>query len=288
MEKRANFKINLFTTFYYDAVESRQREYDITIKENLANDLIETIVFLLEPGVSLPYVSDKIKTFDVPKRPTYQEFLTAMNELGSEDAYNILAATDIYFDDSIYLLDQIDFTNTALTLNRWEILNDKECQFFNKYYTSDTWIFKGIPKVFEATYYLGQPGCDNRFIYDLYNAGYTILNPSLSIMTWHLHSSQIRTWIHKPTKYKRVATPYLFTLPDFLNNDKSERLYPKKKRLYRQVRYDLNKAILKGKLGSDILVQNKPNRINAFFNCIYYFNYSRKNLGDIVFNRNEV
>ncbi len=282
MEERKDVELYLFTTFYQDKNDERHQEYLFTIGKNIENPSVKKIIFLLDTDVEIPFESDKIITTKVKARPTYGEFLSAIHEYGSETAYNAIAATDIYFNSTIQLLNTIDFRDTALTLNRWDLLDKTKCEFFNRYYTSDTWIFKGIPKKLEADYYLGQAGCDNRFIYDLHSNGYRVLNPSLSIVTLHLHASQIRTW-GNPGNYNPVPKPYLFTLPDFIETPYEDKMRDLKKVLHRQIRYDLNKVILRNQLEQDVHVLNKPSRLGAFFNCIRYFNYTRKFLKPIEF-----
>lgn len=280
--------INLFTTFYFDSDLERHEEYLFTISKNLADNNVKNIIFLIEPNIVLPFESEKIHIVPVQKRPTYNEFITAINSFTDDESFNIIAVTDIYFDKSIVLLNQINWNKTVVGLTRWDVLDENTARFFNRYYTNDTWIFKGKAPEIDANFYLGQPGCDNRFNYDLFDLGYEILNPSLTISTWHLHKSQIRSYISNPSQHPRVDKPYLYLLPDFGDFNVTDKNYFVKKKLYKQIRYELYKAILFNKLGTDVYLQAPTKKLMAFFKCIYYFNYKRKSLQDVRFKIKDV
>jgi hypothetical protein len=59
---------------------------------------------------------------------------------------------------------------------------------------------------------MGVAGCDNRLAYELEQAGFIVINPSLSIKTYHLHLTNIRNNINEvgqniiiiPPPYKMV------------------------------------------------------------------------------------
>ncbi len=39
---------------------------------------------------------------------------------------------------------------------------------------------------------MGKLGCDNRLAHELEKAGYTVVNPSLTVQCWHLHNKNER------------------------------------------------------------------------------------------------
>ena len=56
------------------------------------------------------------------------------------------------------------------------------------------WCFRGrVPDTLRAAFFLGWPGCDNRFAHEIAAAGYTLTNPARSIRCHHLHLSGARS-----------------------------------------------------------------------------------------------
>ena len=62
-------------------------------------------------------------------------------------------------------------------------------------HSQDTWLFVagGLP-AFEAGFTLGIPACESRLAHEAFRAGVGVLNPALSVRTWHHHASGTRTW----------------------------------------------------------------------------------------------
>ena len=60
---------------------------------------------------------------------------------------------------------------------------------------------------------LGIPGCDNRIAWELYRAGYKLINPASKIKSYHYHPSDLHNY-HDETgevkAYCYIAKPYLF------------------------------------------------------------------------------
>jgi hypothetical protein len=127
--------------------------------------------------------------------------------LAEESDISIIANSDIYFES----LDHFEMIkeNEVYALSRWDgnILYDHDD-------SQDAWVFRGQIKPIEDSYFsLGIPGCDNAIAERIARAGYTVLNPSRSIKSIHLHSSNIRNYDRKTT----VAKPYLLIKPHYIN-----------------------------------------------------------------------
>lgn len=283
--------INLFTTYYKDKDADRHAEYLRVIQYNLDNSDIDQMFFLLEPETDFPFENAKVHVIRTAGRPTFQNFILAINEnTGSED-YNVIANTDIYFDETLQLIRACSFENKVLALNRWDVLKGGELSFFNKYYSTDTWVFKGQVKNIDAPYYIGQQGCDNRFNYDLFSKGYQLQNPSYKIRTLHLHVSEVRSYVKAPNSFKVVDKPYLYLLPDLfwlsnlsgLARDMGGRQSLKVFLLYRHIRYDFYKKILNKEFEKGIEFQKETSRFKAALLCVLYFNYFRFNITSIKF-----
>jgi len=66
-------------------------------------------------------------------------------------------------------------------------------KFFS--HSQDAWLFVagGLPP-FEAGFTLGRPACENRLAYEAVAAGVGVIDPALSVRTWHHHASAVRSW----------------------------------------------------------------------------------------------
>ena len=208
--------IRVFTTYYRDSSDERHKEYLLALEKNNDLQLIDEIIILHESKDILPVASDKIKSVFIDKRPTFQLFFDVINNLTNPDDINIICNTDIYFNNTIRLSEKCN-KNEVFALNRWDITNDSIVCLFPKYTSSDVWVFRGSVNLKYIDYYLGQLGCDNKLLYDLTQNNYKISNPSLSIKTFHLHQTNIRGFLSNPKSGNRVPSPYLYSIPHFIN-----------------------------------------------------------------------
>ena len=58
--------------------------------------------------------------------------------------------------------------------------------------SADTWIFKSPLPIFKSDFRLGVSNCDTQVADAARKAGLRVVNPCLSIKTWHLHFSGFR------------------------------------------------------------------------------------------------
>ncbi len=205
-----------FTTYYSELSLARRAEYFEAIQRNLDNPLIQEIFIFHTSQDPLPFKSSKLRSVFVSGRPTFHQFFEIIYQVSSNDDVNLLFNSDIYFDETLALARNIQ-SDEVYALNRWDVLSEKEIRLFPKYSTADVWIFKGKVREIAANYYLGQLGCDNKLLYDLYEVGYKLSNPSLSIFSFHLHQSNIRGEYSDPSRNNRIPAPYAYSLPTFLN-----------------------------------------------------------------------
>jgi hypothetical protein len=90
--------------------------------------------------------------------------------------------------------------------------------------SQDSWIFRSPIKTDNRTNFLmGKPGCDNRIIQILHENGYNVKNPSMKIITKHLHISNYRTY----NNTDMVLGPYLLVEPtDSLEKESQKQTIP--------------------------------------------------------------
>ena len=185
--------INLFVSHYQCGNRQRQRELNFCLKENEKNPII-----------------DHIYTFS--ERPTYTNFFEQTEKF--PDDINILANADIYFNETLEHIKGIG-QRDCYALTRWELDGNTPVPFeekhvYNKHakakHSQDVWIFKGAVTTVYGSFFIGQPGCDNRIAYEILRGRYKLMNPSLTIQAIHKHKIEAReytmnTQVQKPWKW---------------------------------------------------------------------------------------
>ncbi len=188
--------INFFTNYYIDKNSDRQQELDLCLHNNFENKLLNVVV-----------LSDS-------NRLTYNDFFNVINKYTDLDDINIIANSDIYFDESIEYALSLK-AKQCYALSRWDINSDRTATHFNRSDSQDCWIFRGKITGVAGNFFLGYRGCDNRIAHEIRQAGWEISNPSLTIKSYHLHLSGIRNYTVINDKFL-VPPPYLTLTPSFL------------------------------------------------------------------------
>lgn len=219
--------INLFVNYYRTADPERQKEISFCLEKNSLNPLINRIIIFSDLWViddalgiekrRLAGTHEEIATHIHPKqevvpidRPTYQDFFDTASDY--PDDINIIANSDIYFDETIKLVEGMG-DNDAYCLTRWEYNKGDIQPFFRIHGAPPCWsqdcvIWKGVNRLKNAgevwatnlqtnqdeliPYTLGWPGQENHMAWLLKNAGYNVKNPSLSIKAIHVHKERSR------------------------------------------------------------------------------------------------
>ncbi len=175
--------INLFYNYYKSG--KRQQEIDFCLKKNKE-------------------VFDRVLIYE--GRYSFENVFALSKNYPTD--INVFCNSDIYF-PSIELLNNIK-EDECYALTRWNKEGDN-IKFFDRVDSQDSWIFKGSVKNVKANFYTGMWGCDNRLLFEIKKAGYTIKNPSLSIKTIHIHKEDERNYERTP--YNTVPEPYLTIAP---------------------------------------------------------------------------
>lgn len=149
-------------------------------------------------------------------RPTFNELF----QLCEPDAINVIANSDIYFLNHEVDLIRYAFTrpgcgpeerpHLCLALSRWDVMPDGSVVHHDHRDSQDLWIFYGKPQGIDASFTMGNPGCDNALAWLIKQAGYTVLNPSKTIRTYHLHNVPWRSYGEGRgmPKMHRIQPPY--------------------------------------------------------------------------------
>lgn len=206
---------NLFTTWYECGNEARQAELDYCLRTNCESGLFDN-VFVLCHVVFPTHIPNVNYYTTTQSKPTYETFIKYVNGWRDEKYINIIANTDIIFDETIKLTDKLG-VNDCWALSRWEMKPDytkhlTQIQIYGD--SQDCWIFRGkIKQLDKADFPLGKMGCDNRIAYEIKKAGYNISNPSKSVTTWHLHNTNVRGYNPAVRNEHTVVSQPYHTIP---------------------------------------------------------------------------
>lgn len=200
----------LFINWYNEKNQKRAGELIECLNKNCECKAIDFVINISDVQAPHPKV---IQSKYIP-RLTFADYFHCINATVTDNDISIIANLDIYFDETLSAVKQMK-KDDAYALTRYDVDGDKTT-FFNRTDSQDVWIFKGkIKPVNDAEFYLGIPGCDNAIADRLQRAGYNVTNPSLTVKTYHLHSSNIRNYMNAKGQsvVKPVSRPYKLLTP---------------------------------------------------------------------------
>ena len=209
----------ILLTFYYktDNLE-RQTEINQCLINNVKNTLIKKIFLFNDKYYDLDFINDNDnKIVQIILEPifldrySYKQLIIFSN-IYLENEICIIANSDIFFDNSLNYLLNYNFKNKFMALTRYEY--DTKLFHICGKSSQDTWIFKSpyLGDIDVLNFCFGLPGCDNSLAYFIHKSNYIIYNPSLTIKSWHIHKSNIRTYSNK----NRIYGYYMFIEPSKL------------------------------------------------------------------------
>lgn len=163
---------------------------------------------LVQSGVAISYVQGRVP---------YAYCFDLANQLYPNQRI-ILSNADIYFNETLTLLDRYDFTDIFFALTRWDVQKDGSIEIFKQYNkegkfwpdasirSQDVWMFQTPLRTFNRSDILmGTMQCDSRIAFQAAISGLTVINPCLTIQCCHLHLSEVRNY----DKYDRYTEHHL-------------------------------------------------------------------------------
>ncbi len=146
----------------------------------------------------------------VRDRPTFETLFKIANTYAVSGDIVIICNTDIFPEpEAVQLLKSMS-DSACYALARWDIQQDGSTVLLDRWDTSDTWVFRApILEIKGSDFYMGKAGCDNAINERIYQAGYTISNPSKTIQFNHLHLSGVLNY----NSDHKVPKPYLLITP---------------------------------------------------------------------------
>ncbi len=209
-------KVRLFTTWYEERIPQRRSEYELCLQANLGCTVLNGVIVLDESG-HLAVCEPSAMVFPIVTRPTYSDFFSWINNVAGPSDLSIIANTDMAFDDSLAMLLEFDWPErTVFALSRWDVLVDGTAKLFEHGDSQDCWIFKGKVPERIGQFPVGVYDCDNKIAWELQQVGYRVLNPSLSLRTYHHHLSGYRSYEQKPAPDYGIRPPFLYVEPENL------------------------------------------------------------------------
>ena len=307
--------ITLYYNYYKPDDKNRLHEINMCLFHNLKNSSINKVILLtIYDYQDIPYKQyhNKIQLINKDS-PTFYEMLEIINNNTLDNDINIFCNSDIIIDEKSILLCNIYLKdNDCFALTRYDLKNNinEHTLFNNMLYNSiaiknsnsqDVWILKGTIKNIENkfNYLFGSFYCDNRFVYDIKEAGYNIINPSFDIITFHYHlirREYIRNSVYLENKIEFIERSRILPFNMLSLQIKAKNFYNLKRCIdsLRLTNYTGNiliyinknkKKILKYCKINNLTIKRKLNKKNfyckdniIFNNPIWYNYYLNKNL----------
>ena len=223
--------ITQIVCYHLPPTKERLAEFCAILYQNIINKFITKIDLFIE-DISLqtcPWVeavriremwcNPKIELFRTYKRHTYQELIDHANKNIKNLA--MISNCDIHYDDTLELLQKVDFTKHVVCLSKIEILgwhDDGVGKLFHLTpemhgYSQDTWVFQPpIKRMNNANFFMGIQRCDNRISYEFNKIELKPINPANDINSYHCHLSGVRTYRQD---IDCVPGPVLFVSPPY-------------------------------------------------------------------------
>jgi hypothetical protein len=207
--------VYLIQQYFESPTQKRQQELDQVLKENIKCDYVDKIILLNEKKYNLPK-SDKIEQIVIGKRLTYLDVMKHIKNSVPRDVYVIFSNSDIYFDSTLCALYSLEMEKKFLSLLRYDVEPNGESKLFGPRPDSqDAWILWSSSVDFEPSeddfdFSFGISGCDNAVNVSMLRKRFIVANPALTIKTYHVHNSNVRTYVRSAVVDKPV---FLYLTP---------------------------------------------------------------------------
>lgn len=225
--KTISNKVLLFIEMY-DCDTNRKEEFYTVLKHNLDNSSIGLIFIFYSDDkvytdIRAHFKTDKIRLVKKDSRLTFKTCFEYINHNIPHSINVVVANSDIIFDATLSKVNNLEMNNVAICLLRYDINKDGTVELFKKQNadvegrddSQDCWIVQTPVKNVDCDFYFGVRRSDNKLMYELSNAGYSIVNCPYDIHSYHLHTSNIRTY----NQSALLPTPYMYTNLTKINLD---------------------------------------------------------------------
>lgn len=228
--------------------DARAKEIHACLERNVACSSIDRILLLNERDESAAWTNlpghTKIRQHVIGHRLRYSDVIRKVARDVPPGVIVLLANADVFVEDAgIASLWKINLADRMLALLRWDVTGTstaaiRSAELFGPRADSqDAWIFlsdaihaRQWPDGAQAfDFMLGQPGCDNAFAGLMMRQRFVVTNPALTVMTYHYHVSNYRTY-HKRDYVQGVGL-YVNLVPTYVVDTRQE-IVPKQAPIY--------------------------------------------------------
>ena len=206
----------LYVNHWTPPAADRRREIDECLKRNVDCPSIDRIVLLAESTpehrASVP-ASHKLVWVEMPAdvaRARYVDFFQAVNACTTTPwDLNIVANSDVFFDESLDILKPLDLFGICVALSRWEWRNG-QAEAVAWHNSQDCWIFQGPvrPLAEPVDFPIGTFGCDWRIAWILRHNDYALVNIPHDVRHYHIHDSPYRNNGHMTPGHTLSEIPH--------------------------------------------------------------------------------
>ena len=215
-EKSGACRLWWVTQFYRPTSAAREREVVTCLRRNAASSLIDRVVLLNEKTESLPQgLGEKVSEEVIGARLTYKAVLEWISGV-PDDVIVAFANADICIDDASWRdLWSVKLDGKFLALLRYDVpasgAVEEATLFGPRADSQDTWVVRaadvkaaGAAAWSAFDFPFGKMGCDNAVALEMFRAKFLVVNPALSLKTWHFHASGLRTYVRNDVIEKPV------------------------------------------------------------------------------------
>jgi len=186
----------LIQQYYTSPNSKRDKEIKHALQKNIENPYIDKIILLNEKKTSYPD-SKKIQEVVIGHRLTYRDIFEHIKSL-PPNTLVIFSNSDIYLTETFRQLWTLNLKDTFLSLLRYE--ESTQELFGPRPDSQDTWIIRSDCvqnrswDMKSLDFQFGKAGCDNAINVELLKKKFVVANPSLSLKTMHVHTSEVRNY----------------------------------------------------------------------------------------------
>jgi len=222
------------TQFFKHEKSKRAAEIRKCLRENSKSRLIEKIILLNESPQEFPQ-SPKVVEEVIGHRLTYQDVVERMYTI-PDDVIVVFANADIFIDDNSWKdIWSLNLEDKFLALLRYDVSatwDVAEAKIFGPRADSqDTWVVRAVDvkkrakESWDLKFKFGKMGCDNVLALEMMKQKFLVSNPSQSLRTYHVHTSDIRNY----NKTDVIEAPvFHYVQPSAINDLQAEFKLPKK------------------------------------------------------------
>jgi hypothetical protein len=197
----------LITTYYTTVNKDRNNEINKCLKKNFENKYIKKIYLLNNSNYNIDFIDNNkskiiqiIISNDINYKLKYNDAILFINEYLNNEIC-ILSNSDIYFNETLMLINNQNIINNFFALLRYDEDENENLTIFKRHDiprddSQDCWIFKSPLNVDldKLNFSLGTLGCDSIFASIVNDSGIKLSNPSLDIVSIHVHNTEFRTY----------------------------------------------------------------------------------------------